>query len=103
MAPTPDTHSVRIGDGNVNSGNITNSFNSTTIYKSDEDANIMNWLSPLEPGNRHDTVRTERFESVGNWVFETTEFREWRRGEGGAEMAVFFWSGHPGVDKTYLR
>jgi len=102
MASTPNTHLVKFGDGNVNSGHITGSFN-TTIYKSDEDGHIMRWLSPLEPGNRHDSVRTNRFESVGNWVLETREFREWRGGEGGAEKAVLFCSGHPGVGKTYLR
>ena len=102
MAPTPNTHSVKIGDSNVNSGNITSSFN-TTIYKSDDDGQIMRWLSPLEPGYRHDSVRTNRFEGVGNWLLETSEFREWGGGEGGIEKAVLFCSGSPGVGKTYLR
>jgi len=37
-----DTHrlSVNMGDGNVHSGNITNSFNNY-IYKTNEDAEIM--------------------------------------------------------------
>jgi len=35
--------SVNMGGGNVHSGNITGSFNN--FYKSDEDAQIMNWLS----------------------------------------------------------
>ena len=103
MAPTPNTHSVKIGDGNVNSGNITDSFNSTTIYKSDEDTKIMGWLSPIEPGNRHDGVRTNRFAGVGDWLLRTGEWREWRGGEGGAHKAVLFCSGNPGVGKTYLR
>jgi len=102
MAPTPNTHSFKIGDGNVNSGNITASFN-TAINKSDEDAQVMRWLSPLEPGYRHDSVRTNRFAGVGNWLLETSEFREWREGEGGADRAILFGSGNPGVGKTYLR
>ena len=63
----------------------------------------MRWLCPLEPGNRHDSVRINRFEGVGNWVLETSEFREWRGGEGGVDKAVLFCSGDPGVGKTYLR
>ena len=100
MAATVNTHLVKFSDGNVNSGNITASFN--TIYKFDENGHIMRWLSPLEPGYRHDSVRTNRFEGVGNWLLETSEFLEWRGGEDGAEKAVFFCSGHPGVGKTYM-
>ena len=100
MDQTTNTYSVNFGDGNVNSGNLVNRY---TIYKSDEDAEIMRWLSPLEPDNRHHDVRTRRFEGVGDWLLETREFREWRRGEGGADRAVLFCAGDPGVGKTYLR
>ena len=103
MAPTTNTHSVKFGDGNVNSGNITSSFNNTTIYKSDEDAQIMHWLSPLEPGKRHDGVRTRRLAGVGDWFLEAKEFQEWAVGEGGEDKAVLFCFGNPGVGKTYLR
>ena len=94
--------SVNMGDGNIQSGNITGSFNNT-FYKSDEDAEILRWLSPLEPNNRHQGVRTERLDGVGDWFLETSEFREWRGSEGGADKAVLFCSGNPGVGKTYLR
>ena len=93
--------SVSMGDRNANSGNIISSFN-TTFHKSDEDAQIMRWLSPLEPNTRHQGVRTDRFEGVGDWFLETREFREWRSSEGGADEAVLFCSGNPGVGKTYL-
>ena len=102
MALTANTHLVKFGDSNVNCGHITGSFN-TTIYKSKEDAKIMGWLSPLKPENRHDSVRTNRFEGVGDWLLETSEYRGWKRGEGGADKAVLFCSGHPGVGKTFLR
>ena len=94
--------SVNMRGGNVNSGNITNSFNKY-FCMSDEDALIMRWLSPLEPNNRHQSVRTDRFDGVGDWFLETSEFREWRDSEGGADGAVLFSSGNPGVGKTYLR
>ena len=100
MAQT--SHSVSIGDSNVHSGNITGSFN-TTFYGSDEDYQIMRWLSPLEPSNRHQGVRSERFDGVGDWFLEATEFREWRDNEGGTNKTVLFCSGNPGVGKTYLR
>jgi len=96
------SHSVSMGDHNAHSGNIIGSFN-YNIYKSDEDAQIIRWLSPLEPRNRHQGVRTDRLDGVGDWFLETGEFREWRRGEGGADGAVLFCSGNPGVGKTYLR
>jgi len=102
MAQTTHTHSVNIGDNNDRCGNIIGSFNNT-FYKSDEDAQIMRWLSPLEPNNRHQSVRTSRFGGVGDWLLETSEFREWRGGEGEADRAVLFCSGNPGVGKTYLR
>ena len=94
--------SVNMRDGNVNSGNITSSFNKI-FYPSDDDAQIMRWLSPLEPSNRHQGVRTERLDGVGDWFLETSEFREWRGGEGGADKAVLYCYGNPGVGKTYLR
>ena len=75
---TQNTHrlSVNIGDGNAHSGNITSSFNSINSYvcKSEEDEKIMRWLSPLEPNNRHQGVRTGRFDGVGDWLLETKEF-----------------------------
>ena len=103
MAQTAHTQSVNLRDGNTGCGNTIGSFNNTNIYKSDEDVQVMRWLSPLEPNNRHQSVRNERFDGVGDWLLETSEFREWRGGEGGADKAVLFCSGNPGVGKTYLR
>jgi len=102
MAQTTYTKSITFGDNNANCNNTIGSYN-TTNYNSDEDAKIMGWLSPLEPDNRHHGVRTNRFEGVGNWLLETREWREWRGGQGGADEAVLFCSGDPGVGKTHLR
>ena len=102
MAQTTYRQSIKIGDCNSNCANITHSFN-TTYYKSDEDEQIMRWLSPLEPNARHQGVRTDRFDGIGVWLLETSEFRKWRGGEDGAGNAVLFCSGNPGVGKTYLR
>ena len=49
------------------------SFN-TAFYTPDEDAQIMRWLSPLEPDNRHQGgVPADRFEGVGDWFLEMRE------------------------------
>jgi len=101
MAQTMGTYTVTFGNGNENSGNMTNCFN--TIYNSDEDAKIMRWLSPLEPENRHNSVRTKRHEGVGGWLLKTSEFQEWSGGEGGANKGILFCKGNPGVGKTHLR
>jgi len=75
---------------------MTGNFNNIA-YKSDEDAQIIHWLSPLEPNNRCQGMRTDRLDGLGDWLLETSEFREWRGSEGGADKAVLFCSGNPGV------
>ena len=97
-----NTHTQSFGDNNAYCG-ITIGSHNTTIYKSDEDAQILRWLSPLEPNNRHQGVRTDRFDGVGDWLLETREFREWRSCDGGPNKAVLFCFGNPGVGKTYPR
>ena len=102
MAQTSHMLSASFGDGNSNCGNINGSINNT-FNMSNEDAQIMRWLSPLEPSDRHQGVRTDRLDGVGDWLLETGEFRKWRDSQGGVDVAVLFCSGNPGVGKTYLR
>jgi len=94
--------SLHMGDGNIDSGKFTDCFNNK-FYGSDVDAQIRSWLSPLEPDHRHQDVRSGRVDGIGNWLLETGQFREWKEGKGGADKAVLFCSGDPGVGKTYLR
>jgi len=104
MDNTAYRHSISIGDGNVNCNNVTNSHNNTVNnIIADENPEIMKWLSPLDTRGRHHDVRTDRVDGVGNWLLETSEFREWRSYEGGADKAVLCCYGNPGVGKTYLR
>ena len=98
MAQTTHTPSINISDNYAHCGNVINSFNN-----SNEDAQIMRWLSPLEANIRHQGVRTGRFGGIGDWVLETSEFCEWRWGESSSDKRVLFCSGNPGVGKTYLR
>ena len=93
--------------GNTNSfNNNNNSFNSIAnfiIGIDEERSQILQWLSPLEPQERHQNVRTGRLDGVGNWVLETSEFRKWRDGEDNCVEPVLFCYGNPGVGKTYVR
>ena len=63
----------------------------------------MQWLSPLESQQRHQGVRTERLDGVGNWVLETTQFRKWSDAGDGCAEPVLFCKGNPGVGKTHVR
>jgi len=87
------------------SGNI-NSFNVNINIVTETDAErrrILQWLSPLEPKQRHQGVRNGRLGGVGDWVLETAEFRKWCDKEDGCDEPVLFCCGNPGVGKTYLR
>ena len=50
MAQTTLAQSINFGDNNSNCNN--NTIGSNDIYNSDGDAQIMRWLSQLEPNNR---------------------------------------------------
>ena len=95
-----------------NNLNSFNSFNPTYINTTyinptaaDDRPNILAWLSPLDPKLRHQGIRDRRIESVGEWLLQTEEFRDWYAGsEGGkSDNAVLFCCGNPGVGKTFVR
>ena len=91
--------------GNINSFNSSTNYNTVNIAAGPdaETQQILQWLSPLEPKQRHQGVRTDRLDGVGNWVLETSEFRKWHDAEDGCVEPVLFCYGNPGVGKTYLR
>ena len=93
-------------NNNNSFSNNNNSFNNIVNYITEIDAEghqILQWLSPLEPQQRHQGVRTNRLNGVGNWVIETSEFRKWRDADDGCVEPVLFCYGNPGVGKTYIR
>ena len=55
--------------GNVNSFNVLthNNFVNFITETDAEGRQILQWLSPLEPQQRHQSVRTGRLDGVGNW------------------------------------
>ena len=70
----------------------------------DERFEILAWLSPLEPQIRHEDIRTRRVNEVGDWLFQTEEYRKWFSiGGGKSDGAALFCYGGLGVGKTYIR
>jgi len=93
------------GSDNANCGNVTNSYNNTiTVNKTDdENSQIKQWLSPLEPRHRHQSVQVNRVGGVGGWLLGRREFREWSGSQVLPKQAVLFCYGDPGVGKTHIR
>jgi len=92
--------------GNIDSFNNNHSFNNTFNFVTnpdDEGRQILRWLSPLEPQKRLQDVRANRLDGVGDWVLETSKFKDWRDTEGDRLKPVLFCHGNPGVGKTYVR
>ena len=91
---------------NTTFSNNTNSFNVSNNYTvTDDRSQLLTWLSPLEPGLRHQDFRERRVNGVGEWLTQTEEFRRWcgLSGEGQGDKAVLFCYGNPGVGKTFIR
>ena len=93
------------GSGNVYPGDVTNSYSKTICVNKmdDEDNQIKQWLSPLKPQYRHQSVQADRVSGVGGWLLERNEFREWSGSQVVPKQAVLFCYGHPGVGKTHIR
>jgi len=92
---------------NSNIGNVTDSYknvwNNCEISVLDERRQILEWLSPMAPRERHRAVSEGWLDGVGEWLLGTSEFERWYRGEDQAAHPVLFCYGDPGVGKTYLR
>ena len=90
---------------NRNVGNVTDSYNNVwnNCEISNEKREILEWLSPMAPRERHQAVSEDRMDGVGNWLLGTSEFEKWHTSEDEAVNPVLFCHGDPGVGKTYLR
>ena len=88
------------GSSNVNYGNVTNSQSVTVNKTDDEDNQVKQWLSPLIPQNRHQSVQANRVNDVGSWPLKMNEFWEWSSNKGVPDrpfrsaMAIRVWGRH---------
>ena len=73
MDHTANPHSINTGSSNsydvTNSHNIIH-VNNAIVYENTE---IMRWLSLLDSRRRHQDVRNDRFDGMGNSLLETSE------------------------------
>jgi len=75
-------------------------WSANNIAARDERAEILAWLSPLEPRIRHQDLRTRRADNVGEWLLHTDEFQSWCNGAGHGTLICY---GDPAVGKTHFR
>ena len=87
---------------NVNSFNVSNTI---ILTAADYELKILAWLSPLDPHVRHQDICGQRVDSIGDWLLETKEFRDWYNGSEIEESdhPALFCYGDPGVGKSYIR
>ena len=78
-------------------------WNRCDISVTDEKRAVLEWLSPLEPRERHQAIGVGRVAGVGDWLFDTNEFTQWNQSDGGTTKPILFCYGNPGVGKTHLR
>jgi hypothetical protein len=69
------------------------------ISKIEEDDQILSWLTQLQPEEKHLQVHESRLEGTGDWLFQSSKFRQWRDG---AAPGVLWCHGIPGAGKTVL-
>ncbi|CUS15029.1 unnamed protein product [Tuber aestivum] len=98
-----NSHNQNLFSGNRNSFNVTNSNTNTYHFTtvSNEEQQILLWLSPLESWERHRDFACTRTRGVGKWVLQSSQFRAWQGG-GGRSDRVLFCHGAPGAGKTFI-
>ncbi|RPA92717.1 hypothetical protein L873DRAFT_149606 [Choiromyces venosus 120613-1] len=98
------------GNNNTNCRNTTNTTNTTNNVANhfttpDDRAEILAWLSPLEPRIRHQNIEAKRVANVGSWLLLTEQFQSWcdDASQDESQKATIFCYGSPGAGKTYIR
>ena len=82
---------------------VNNGWSNCTVAT--QKSEILAWLSPLEPGIKHQDIQTHRVDKVGDWLLQTQEYRNWFSGirTGEPDNSALFCYGAPGIGKTYIR
>lgn len=63
-----------------------------------EDLDVLDWLTPINFGAHHSTIRDKRQPGTGKWFLDSDEYLTWRDKNG----KVLFCQGIPGAGKTTL-
>ncbi|KAF4635819.1 hypothetical protein G7Y89_g2285 [Cudoniella acicularis] len=61
---------------------------------------LLKWLSPLEPSERHDDIRSTRLPRSGTWILQHETFQKWFSES--PSSPVLFCYGDPGAGKTFI-
>jgi len=79
--------------------------NVNNLCNAEERAEILAWLSPLDPRIRHGDIRARRVKHVGEWLLGTGRYKNWYNGThlGKSHNSALFCHGDLGVGKTYIR
>jgi hypothetical protein len=67
---------------------------------------MIQWLSPLEPSQKHVDVRSKRLEGTGDWSLQSEGFQKWCDDpfiDGSGFKTVLACYGIPGAGKTVIR
>ena len=61
-----------------------------TILPDEQQREAISWLSPLKPWDDHDAVLSSRQDGTNDWLFKTSQFENWLKGE-----SKMFWLSGP--------
>ncbi|KAH6714543.1 ankyrin repeat-containing domain protein [Leptodontidium sp. MPI-SDFR-AT-0119] len=64
-----------------------------------EQLEILKWISPIQYGKHHDTVKADRTLDTCEWLLQDERFRKW---EDDSSSVILWLQGSPGAGKTFL-
>ncbi|OAA62771.1 Ankyrin repeat-containing domain protein [Niveomyces insectorum RCEF 264] len=70
-----------------------------TQIENDKRLEILDWISSIQYGKHHDTVRDARTPNTCEWLLQDHRFRQW---EDAASSTLLWLQGSPGAGKTFL-
>ncbi|KAI5790902.1 hypothetical protein FPQ18DRAFT_260493 [Pyronema domesticum] len=69
----------------------------------DEMEKMLQWISPLNPQQRHQDIKSERLEGTGGWFLENPDFQKWCNSQNEeSSMSIFACYGIPGAGKSII-
>jgi len=96
---------INSSNNTINNFNTRSSKNQWITKPPYEKAEILAWVSLLEPQIRHQEIRARRVDKVGGGLLQTQEYQNWLAGirVGESDGLALFCYGDRGVGKTHIR